>query len=338
MCIRTTGRKRSPRYTSIFVDREPFDRQYRVIWPDGSLHWFHSKALVIFDDQDRAIRIIGVDLDVTANKRIEEELAQAKESAESASRAKSEFLANMSHEIRTPLNGIVGMTDLALETGLTDEQREYLTTVKLSADSLLTVINDILDFSKIEAGKLELDPTEFRLRDFIDETLSCWLCGPTRKAWSSSVMSSPRCPSGWWAMHRASARCCSIWSVMPSIYRPWRNRRRGGASPQRYCGGHSTGVCGSRHRHRHNGRSTEDHFPPVCTSGRFDHSTIRRYRSRSHDLPVSGEAHGQRIMMESDPGKGSIFRFTVRVAAATDCAHEGTLNLLCCEHSGSGNR
>ena len=137
----------------------------------GNVSQVLTTQVPLRDKNGRVIGLVGIGHDITHLKKAQEEMRKAREAAEAASRAKSEFLANMSHEIRTPLNGVMGMTDLALETQLTAEQREYLETVKMSGDSLLTVINDILDFSKIEAGKIDLDAADFNLRDSLEATL-----------------------------------------------------------------------------------------------------------------------------------------------------------------------
>ena len=152
------------------VEETPINRVTRLQRKDQTFQdiELHTVGLLV---NGKLVGSLGIYQDISNRIRAEKEMQQAKEAAEQASRAKSEFLANMSHEIRTPLNGVMGMTDLALDTELTQEQREYLDTVKTSADSLLVVINDILDFSKIEAGKVDLDLVDFDLRDNMERLL-----------------------------------------------------------------------------------------------------------------------------------------------------------------------
>jgi signal transduction histidine kinase/CheY-like chemotaxis protein/HPt (histidine-containing phosphotransfer) domain-containing protein len=129
-----------------------------------------EQALVQRERLNLELRALTEDLDRKVRERTAE-LAAATRVAEEANQAKSEFLANMSHEIRTPLNGIIGMTELALDTALSLEQREYLTMAKSSADALLGILNDILDFSKIEMRKLELEQIPFSVRDHLADLL-----------------------------------------------------------------------------------------------------------------------------------------------------------------------
>ena len=143
----------------------------RYLRKDGSVVWSALWTAVQRDAAGRPAYSISVLQDISDRKRLEGELRQAKEAAESANRAKDEFLANVSHEIRTPMNAILGMTNLVLDTELTDDQRQCLKTVASAADNLLGVINDLLDFAKIEAGKLELERAEFSLRTVVGDTL-----------------------------------------------------------------------------------------------------------------------------------------------------------------------
>ena len=150
--------------TSFSLEKRYLRKDQSLVWADVSVSLQrHTAGLPAY-----AIAMVQ---DISDRKRLEGDLRQAKDAAEAANRAKDEFLANVSHEIRTPMNAILGMTELTLDTPLTDDQRQYLKNVHSAAESLLGIINDLLDFSKIEAGKLELDLADFSLRAALGETL-----------------------------------------------------------------------------------------------------------------------------------------------------------------------
>ena len=145
--------------------------EHRIQNRDGSVRWRLTRGTFVFGESGALLRFIGTATDITKLKQIEGELQRAREAAEAANRAKDEFLANVSHEIRTPMNAILGMTELALDSGPSHHLRQLLSTVHSAAKNLLRIINDLLDFSRIEAGKLSLDRADFSLRATVGDTL-----------------------------------------------------------------------------------------------------------------------------------------------------------------------
>ena len=151
--------------------KEPFSAEFRICKADsGDVRWVTAAADLMYDEKRRPIKMFGVTLDVSEDRRIRADLEQKTKAARRASEAKSRFLATMSHEIRTPLNGVIGMIDLLRETELSDDQNRMTHTIRDSSFSLLEVINDILDFSKIEAGQMDVEITESSLLSLIERS------------------------------------------------------------------------------------------------------------------------------------------------------------------------
>lgn len=152
--------------------KQPFDCEFRIVRPNGQERTIKAKASVLRDSSGKAVRMIGVNSDITDAKHLSQEQDRARQAAEDANESKSQFLANMSHEIRTPMNGVLGMLHLALQTKLDDKTQKKLNIALKSAKSLLTIINDILDFSKIEANKLTLENTNFSITEVLENCIN----------------------------------------------------------------------------------------------------------------------------------------------------------------------
>ncbi|MBI4874965.1 MAG: response regulator [Acidobacteria bacterium] len=295
------------------ADPSPPAFEFSVLMP-----WYRQPGF-LFVTAAGALFLFGMAFSYHRHReRLIVQLHEAKNAAEAASHAKSEFLANMSHEVRTPMNGILGMTELVLDTELSPEQREPLETVKTSADSLLTVINDVLDFSKIEAGKLDLEKIDFDLRDNLETTVKIFAQSARQKGLALVWKVQSGVPP--W-VQGDPIRLRQIVSNLLSNAVKFTER----GEVELEAGLESRDPEGSTLRFTI--RDSGIGIPPekqALVFGAFaqaDSSTTRRHGGTGLGLTICTrlvELMGGRIWLESEPGRGSRFHFTARFGLAKD--------------------